>query len=256
MIKIENEEVDLIPELVQVPGYTQNDLLDENTDDEIYKAEIDEFTDNHADECDGESESEEFTEKHEDKCDEESETEEDLRLVNKAKKVNGRFKCDLCEKTLADRRTFLLHIRLHLGKNLKHCDICARGFAKQNHLDRHKTTHFRENKVSEKSKRTRVKSSPKNSNQNRKNTLQNTVPKIHTASEEKPEDKKSIDEEESRLLNAAKEVNGRLQCPICPKTLSQRKVLRLHIRSHVGKNLLHCKICNRGFAKGQSKIRV
>lgn len=232
MIKTENEidlnEVDLIPELVQVPGYTQNDLLDENTDEEL-------------------------TDKHEDKCDGESEIEEDLYIVKKAKKVNGRYKCDLCEKTLADRRTFLLHIRLHLGKNLKHCDICARRFAKQNHLDRHKTTHFREhlkeqNPLSERTKRTRIKCSPKYSNQYPHETV----------SEEKPVEKKSIpiDEEETQLLNSAKEVNGRLQCPICPKTLSQRKVLKLHIRSHVGKNLLHCKICGRGFAKGQFKIRV
>lgn len=64
-----------------------------------------------------------------------------------------------------------------------------------------------------------------------------------------------IDEEESKLIKAAKEVNGRLQCPVCLKTLSQLKILKLHIRSHVGKNLLHCKLCNRGFAKGSNLNR-
>lgn len=52
---------------------------------------------------------------------------EDFQLVNKAKQINGRYQCEMCEKTLADRRTFLLHIRLHLGKNLKHCDFCGKG---------------------------------------------------------------------------------------------------------------------------------
>lgn len=59
----------------------------------------------------------------------------------------------------------------------------------------------------------------------------------------------ALDEEELELIRSAKLVNGRLQCPICPRTLSQRKVLRLHIRAHVGKNLLHCKLCGKGFAK-------
>lgn len=59
----------------------------------------------------------------------------------------------------------------------------------------------------------------------------------------------ALDEEELELIRSAKLVDGRLQCPICPRTLSQRKVLRLHIRAHVGKNLLHCKLCGKGFAK-------
>lgn len=53
---------------------------------------------------------------------------EDFQVLNKAKQVNGRYQCEMCEKTLADRRTFLLHTRLHLGKNLKHCDICGKAF--------------------------------------------------------------------------------------------------------------------------------
>lgn len=46
-----------------------------------------------------------------------------------------------------------------------------------------------------------------------------------------------------------------MQCPICPRTLSQRKILRLHLRSHLGKNLKHCEICGRGFAKGSNLNR-
>lgn len=51
-----------------------------------------------------------------------------------------------------------------------------------------------------------------------------------------------MDQDEVSLVNSAAEVEGRLQCPICPRTLSHRKILRLHIRSHLGKNLLHCKV--------------
>lgn len=63
------------------------------------------------------------------------------------------------------------------------------------------------------------------------------------------------DEEELQLMKAAKEIDGRLECPICFRTLSQRKILKLHIRSHVGKNLMHCTVCNRGFAKGSNLTR-
>lgn len=52
---------------------------------------------------------------------------EDFQVLRSARQVNGRYQCEMCEKTLADRRTFLLHTRLHLGKNLKHCDICGKG---------------------------------------------------------------------------------------------------------------------------------
>lgn len=66
----------------------------------------------------------------------------------------------------------------------------------------------------------------------------------------------AMDQDELSLVNSAAQVSGgRLQCPICPRTISNKKVLRLHIRSHLGKNLMHCKICNRGFAKGSNLNR-
>lgn len=85
----------------------------------------------------------------------------------------------------------------------------------------------------------------------------NIKPDIDLIVLEKLEENKSIpiDEEESKLLNSAQEVNGRLQCPLCPKTLSQRRILKLHIRSHVGRNLHRCSICNKGFAKGSNLNR-
>lgn len=187
---------------------------------------------------------------------------EDFRLVNRAKRINGRFQCELCEKTLADRRTFLLHTRLHLGKNLKHCEICGKGFAKKNHLDRHKKVHS--SKTSERIRPNPSLNEPKLESQKSEENHEEHFVQTKLMKLEKESDQHSIDvigeksvniahnEDEQQLLNSAKEVNGRLQCPICPRTLSQRKILRLHIRSHIGKNLLHCTICNRGFAKGMA----
>lgn len=56
--------------------------------------------------------------------------------------VNGRIQCKLCNKSLGDRRTFKLHMRLHTGKNLKRCPECNRGFSKKSHLQRHMKCHL------------------------------------------------------------------------------------------------------------------
>lgn len=67
-------------------------------------------------------------------------------LIEQAVIVDGRFQCKFCQKTLADRQTFKLHIRLHTGTNLQRCTICDRGFAKKNHLERHLATHYKTHK--------------------------------------------------------------------------------------------------------------
>lgn len=262
MVKTEIE-INTLPELIHVEECNVNDLIDENIGD------ADDDYDNYED--DGLI-FESGTAEEDIQVDEVSKG-EDFQLVNNAKKVNGRYQCELCEKTLADRRTFLLHIRLHLGKNLKHCEICGRGFAKQNHLDRHKAIHSKK-----KPKQQQRQSSIDNSNscsdvvksdnsnndedqqqigmKENKRFRRECSPKYEVS--KVTQDKSSklpLEEDETQLLNAAKEVNNRLQCPICPKTLSQRKILKLHIRNHIGKNLQHCKICEKGFAKGSNLNR-
>lgn len=60
-----------------------------------------------------------------------------------------------------------------------------------------------------------------------------TINKIPKRS--KPKFKRmSYDAEELRLYNDSKEIDGRFQCVLCKKILSNSKILKLHIRAHVG----------------------
>lgn len=70
-----------------------------------------------------------------------TEDSDDETLLKKAKLVNGRYVCPICSRSLADRSTLTLHLRLHTGKKLKHCSLCQRGFSKQSHLNRHMNSH-------------------------------------------------------------------------------------------------------------------
>lgn len=130
-----SSETVIVPELVHVTDdfYARDDLFDENLVDDLF--------DSIASQSDVETEAEAEAEPEPQIKSKTNQKGEDFHIVNNAKQVNGRYICEICQKTLADRRTFLLHTRLHIGKNLKHCDICGRGFAKKNHLDRHKATH-------------------------------------------------------------------------------------------------------------------
>lgn len=121
--------------------YSHDDLLDENQED--FDDDDDNFgSDTHGGgddiDDDGGNESSDFEDNSPDasqtvRYDRPAVTKtqykmgEDFQVLNNAKQVNGRYQCEMCDKTLADRRTFLLHTRLHLGKNLKHCDVCQKG---------------------------------------------------------------------------------------------------------------------------------
>lgn len=214
-----------------------------------------------------------------------------------AQMIGGRYPCKFCDKTLADRGTYRLHIRLHTGSNLKRCTVCERGFAKQSHLDRHLATHSKEKKckfcgdifpsdVEHKehigvcsSRKSNKKEADKTGNGETIRKLKKTKQEVEVSDQDNDSDsdynpeternmtdgKKStdqqkesrkmknipLDEEELKLLKSAKEVNGRFECPICSKTLARQNILVLHIRTHVGKNLFRCQVCDKGFAKGK-----
>lgn len=71
---------------------------------------------------------------------------EDEQMKKNSQYVNGRYECKLCNKTLANKTTLRLHLRLHAGKKLKKCLTCGHGFAKKSHLDRHLKTHLKANR--------------------------------------------------------------------------------------------------------------
>lgn len=283
----------IVPEIVHiVDSFVNGELFDENQD-------VDDVLETEEPYISKENYSYEISRNEIESKISNNQTDEDYQLVNRAKRINGRYQCEICDKTLADRRTFLLHTRLHLGKKLKHCDTCGKGFARKTHLDRHKLIHStnkserkcsssnntkESSKMSESSKEQRIKvyvvkseeeidksihnsfdECDRNLNENSRNSPFNHINENLENMDEKSfgtsiktvntDNTRNNNEDEQHLIDTAKKVNGRLQCPICPRTLSHRKILRLHIRSHLGKNLLHCKICNRGFAKGSNLNR-
>lgn len=255
-IKLETEETSTItpiPELVQISPCIQSDLFaDENFSEDEKHEKTDEDNDVLATETNKDAGSihiKTLAIREKQICSDSIEAAADIEMVNRAKLVNGRFQCELCEKSLADRRTFLLHTRLHLNYKLKHCSICGRGFAKQNHLSRHKKIHEK-SKEKKRKIRSAIETEIKTSIPSLCITSNSNEISVENTDEEKNTDNDN-DDKELKLINSAKEIDGRLQCPVCDKTLSHRRILRLHLRAlHLRTNLFFCQICGRGFAKG------
>lgn len=134
--------------------------------------------------------------------------------------------------------------------NERYHEICKN---KMNHLRRHRSKCSKNSKVELKRKENVANDLYKQSNESIEKTMDEECFSAH--SKVKKSRNTAFDLEEIEMMKNAKEVNGRLQCLMCPRTLSNSKLLRLHIRSHIGKNLLHCQICNRGFAKGSNLNR-
>lgn len=62
---------------------------------------------------------------------------EDAKIAERAQCVNGRYICEFCNNSFAERISLKFHIRIHLGINLKKCPFCDRGFSRQGHLQQH-----------------------------------------------------------------------------------------------------------------------
>lgn len=62
---------------------------------------------------------------------------DDVKIAERAQCVDGRFICEFCGNSFAERISLKFHIRIHLGINLKQCPFCERGFSRQGHLQQH-----------------------------------------------------------------------------------------------------------------------
>lgn len=123
-------------------------------------------------------------------------------------------------KTLVDKQTFRLHIRLHIGNRLKRCEICDRGFNKQNHLDKHMKVHgvdFNCDKCDKVFKSYKER----RDHQVAEHKIKMEDVKI-AAKMAAPDNDEDDDNEDERLVNSSKLVNGRYLCPFCEKTLANR----------------------------------
>lgn len=229
-------------------------------------------------------------------------------LMEQTQIINGRYQCVLCTKSLGARKSYRLHLRLHIGKNLSRCMVCDRGFAKKSHLDRHLLTH---KKIAKCNYCTRIFATEDEQNEHmqmcsklKTHRSKPTVDELSTEQSKRKTDlvaaKKAwenvcdsvdgdktgnssdydqdrdksslekpiriqsndterpiripLDEEELKWVKKAKQIEGdRWQCPLCPKTVV-RKVIRIHIRKHVGRHLIQCRVCDHSFVTN-SKLK-
>lgn len=180
---------------------------------------------------------------------------EESRILQSATQENGCYSCPYCAKTLIDRQTFRLHIRLHISKTLIRCEICNRGFDDDNELEKHMTCHGNEfpcnncdqlfNTFGERKEHIRTahidqfEESGRTERVNRRSSG-----KIKNANDTDAED-----DEDKHIVEKSQCVDGRYECVFCKKTLANRTTLKYHIRLHLGKHLLKCDICSQGFSK-------
>lgn len=278
IVKIEplpeiKEEMELVyePESIHVSDFAMNVNEMSDGDDPTYEADFDDDVDQHDDDDDDDDDQEEINEpqieiKLPTKIIQSKEIPIDVdeqTIMKQAQIIDGRYQCEFCEKSLADRQTYKLHIRLHLQKNLKVCKFCSRGFAKQNHLDRHLATHAKTFKCDYCSRKFLTSDEQKHHSETcskKQQIIEKANEKLYEQEQKRQSNRKSkddndsdyepetddadrvrtkesqkmqnipFDEEELELLGKAKKINGRYQCPLCTRTLAHQKILKLHIR--------------------------
>lgn len=138
---------------------------------------------------------------------------EDVKLLERAQRVDGRWICEICKKTFADRNTLKLHIRVHLGINLKQCPICPKGFAKQSFLGFHMKSHEMKDHPCQNCDRVF----------NSKQSLREHINDVHKV--EKPQ--------------------KTYMCEICSKVFTRVNTLNQHRITHTGEKKFSCEICHR-----------
>lgn len=126
---------------------------------------------------------------------------------------NKPYKCPLCEKELASKNVFQLHLRSHSGERPFACNLCGNAFSQKTSLTRHMRSHTGER--------------PYPCNQCNKRFADKERIKIHmrTHTGEKP-----------------------FACAVCGKTFSQKSTVKRHMSVHTGAKPYKCPQCEKGFA--------
>lgn len=70
---------------------------------------------------------------------------EDAKIADRAQCINGRYICQYCSNSFAERISLKFHIRIHLGINLHPCPQCERAFSRVSYLQQHVRTNHSKN---------------------------------------------------------------------------------------------------------------
>lgn len=174
---------------------------------------------------------------------------EDLEIVGRAQCVDGRWLCEICNKSLADPKTLTLHVRLHLGKKLKRCSVCNKGFAKQNHLDQHMKRHVPKTYRCRDCEKVFTTKDERRQHRNDSHKIEKAVPKKidRSTSDETDGVKIGSASELDELVDAAKSKNGEFGCFVCDRKFTEKQTLRLHLVIHNTIEMKRCELCGEGF---------
>lgn len=138
---------------------------------------------------------------------------EQSKIAERAQCVDGRFICEFCNNSYADRSSLKVHIGVHLNSNLVHCTFCDRSFSRQSYLKTHIETQHAKNFPCEKC--VRVLDS--------KRALRTHMYYAH------------------RPPRPAKEYT----CEICSRVFNRINNLNQHRLTHSGEKNFSCDICQR-----------
>lgn len=173
---------------------------------------------------------------------------EDLKIVARAQCVDGRWPCEFCKKTLADRKTLKHHVRLHLGKKLKLCPICGIGFSKQSHVEKHILRHGPEPYQCRDCEEVFATKEARRQHQSEQHNAVDADPKNgQTGAEETDGLKISTAAKLDELVDSVVIENGKYACLVCERSFAEKLTLRWHLVIHNTNESKRCEICGEGF---------
>lgn len=151
------------------------------------------------------------------------------------------FKCEVCDKVLATKRTLIAHRRIHTGDRPHSCHLCPKTFRISIGLRRHiRETHLQIRQyhcdVCD-----RGFTNQRNVNEHRR---------LHT--EERPykcETCNKLFKQQASLFihRRIHQTSFRFRCPHCSMGFNAKTPMNLHIATHTGDKPHKCDICQRKF---------